>query len=61
MNNGTRKGGQPYTMKSIHTSPGFQDLWQMHFSLLSGQEYTTPGMFIANLVDNQPTRCPSSR
>jgi N-carbamoylputrescine amidase len=28
MNDGTRKGGQPYTMKSIHTAPGFRDLWQ---------------------------------
>ena len=51
MNNGTRKGGEPYTMMSIHSSPGFEDLWQMHFSLLSGQEYTEPGMFIANLLD----------
>jgi competence protein ComEC len=51
MNNGTRKGGEPYAMKSIHTIPGFEDLWQIHFSLLSGQEYTTPGMFIANGID----------
>jgi competence protein ComEC len=51
MNNGTRKGGEPYTMMSIHSAPGFEDLWQMHFSLLSGQEYTEPGMFIANLLD----------
>jgi len=58
MNDGTRKGGQPYTMKSIYTSPGFRDLWQVHFSLLSGQEYTTPGLFIANLVDNQPDAMP---
>jgi competence protein ComEC len=58
MNDGTRKGGQPYTMKSIYTSPGFRDLWQVHFSLLSGQEYTTPGLFIANQVDNQPDTVP---
>jgi beta-lactamase superfamily II metal-dependent hydrolase len=58
MNDGTRKGGQPYTMKSIYTAPGFRDLWQVHFSLLSGQEYTTPGMFIANLVDDQPAAMP---
>jgi hypothetical protein len=51
MNNGTRKGGEPFTMMSIHSSPGFEDLWQIHFSLLSGQEYTEPGMFIANLLD----------
>jgi len=51
MNNGTRKGGQPEAMKVLFNSPGLLDLWQMHFSLLSGQEYTVPGMFIANLVD----------
>jgi competence protein ComEC len=58
MNDGTRKGGQPYTMRSIYTSPGFRDLWQVHFSLLSGQEYTTPGLFIANVIDNQPETMP---
>jgi competence protein ComEC len=58
MNSGTRKGGQPYTMKSIYTSPGFRDLWQVHFSLLSGQEYTTPGLFIANMVDEQRDAMP---
>jgi hypothetical protein len=43
-------------MKVILSSPGLEDLWQLHFSLLSGQEYTAPGMFIANTVDEpQPT------
>jgi beta-lactamase superfamily II metal-dependent hydrolase len=51
MNNGTRKGGQPEVMKTLHSSPGLEDLWQMHFSELSGQEYTVPGMFIANVLD----------
>jgi competence protein ComEC len=51
INNGTRKGGDPHTMTSLHTSPGFEDLWQIHFSQLSGQEYTQPGMFIANRLD----------
>jgi hypothetical protein len=58
MNNGTRKGGQPDAMRVIHSAPGLEDLWQMHFSLLSGQEYTVPGMFIANLVDEQPPVMP---
>jgi beta-lactamase superfamily II metal-dependent hydrolase len=49
LNNGLRKGGQPAAMKILHTSPGLEDLWQLHASLLSGQEYTVPGMFIANL------------
>ncbi len=58
MNNGTRKGGEPEVMKTVHSSPGLEDLWQMHFSLLSGQEYSVPGMFIANTVDEQQPTMP---
>jgi len=58
MNNGTRKGGQPDAMKVLLNSPGLQDLWQVHFSLLGGQEYTVPGMFIANAYDNQQPAVP---
>jgi beta-lactamase superfamily II metal-dependent hydrolase len=58
MNNGTRKGGQPDAMRVLHSSPGLEDFWQIHFSLLSGQEYTQPGLFIANLVDEQPEAMP---
>ena len=52
MNNGTRKGGAPDVMQVLHTSPGLEDLWQMHFSQLSGQEYTVPSIFIANMLDD---------
>ncbi len=58
MNNGTRKGGEPDVMKIIHSSPGLEDLWQMHFSVLSGQEYTVPGMFIANTTDDASAAVP---
>ena len=58
MNNGTRKGGLPEVMKTLYSSPGLEDLWQMHFSLLSGQEYTVPGMFIANLLDEPSAAMP---
>jgi competence protein ComEC len=58
MNNGTRKGGQPEVMKVLHSSPGLEDLWQIHFSQLSGQEYTVPGMFIANLLDEPSAAMP---
>ena len=58
MNNGTRKGGWPSVMKTLHTSPGFENLWQIHFSVLSGQEYTVPGLFIANDIDDQPAAMP---
>ena len=58
MNDGTRKGGEPETMKTVFSSPGLEDLWQIHFSLLSGQEYTAPGMFIANTIDEAPAALP---
>lgn len=58
LNNGTRKGGQPDAMRIIYSSPGLEDLWQLHFSQLSGQEYTVPGLFIANTVDDAPTALP---
>src|SRR5881296_2882268 len=58
MNNGTRKGGQPDAMKIIHSAPGLEDLWQIHFSQLSGQEYTAPGMFIANGIDEPQNAIP---
>jgi beta-lactamase superfamily II metal-dependent hydrolase len=58
LNNGTRKGGQPDAMRVLFSSPGLEDLWQLHFSLLSGQEYTVPGMFIANGVDDQQSSMP---
>ena len=61
MNDGTRKGGEPEMMKTVYSSPGLEDLWQMHFSLLSGQEYTVPGMFIANTIDDPQPTCPSLR
>src|SRR4029077_8565545 len=58
MNNGTRKGGEPDVMRTVHSSPGLEDLWQLHFSVLSGQEYTVPGMFIANTIDDQQAAIP---
>ena len=60
MNNGTRKGGWPSVMKTLYSSPGLEDLWQIHFSVLSGQEYTMPGMFIANTYDEPLTAMPIS-
>ena len=58
LNNGTRKGGQPDAMKVLFSAPGLEDLWQLHFSQLSGQEYTVPGAFIANTIDEPPAAMP---
>ena len=56
INNGIRKGGQPETMRVLHTSPGLEDLWQVHVAQLSGAEYDIPGMFVANIVDDPQHR-----
>jgi competence protein ComEC len=57
VNNGTRKGATPETMKTLFAS-GLEDVWQIHFSRLGGQEYTVPGMFIANPFDEPLTAMP---
>jgi beta-lactamase superfamily II metal-dependent hydrolase len=51
--NGIRKGAQVAAMQILFTSPGLEDLWQLHFSEFSGQEYTVPGLFIANRYDGE--------
>jgi beta-lactamase superfamily II metal-dependent hydrolase len=50
-NNGTRKGAPPEAMKIFFSAPRVEDVWQVHFSQLGGQEYTVPGVFIANVFD----------
>jgi hypothetical protein len=58
MNNGPRKGGQPQAMKILLGSPGLENLWAVHFSELGGQEYTVPGLFIANAFDDAQAAMP---
>lgn len=57
-NNGTRKGAPPEAMKIFYSSPGMEDVWQIHFSELAGQDYAVPGLFIANLYDEPPAALP---
>jgi competence protein ComEC len=59
MNDGSSKGGPPATMKTLFASPGLENLWEIHFSILSGQEYTVPGLFIANNLDDPITAMPN--
>jgi hypothetical protein len=35
--------------KTLRSSPGFQDLWQLHYSLTAGADLNTPEQFIANM------------
>jgi len=58
VNNGPRKGGQPDAMKVLFSAPRLETIWQLHFSQWSGQEYTVPGMLIANGFDEPAPAMP---
>jgi len=51
MHNGTRKGGAIQTMDVLHTSPGLEDVWQLHWAYAAGLEQNSPGLYIANIED----------
>jgi hypothetical protein len=44
-------------MRVLYSAPGLEEPWQIHFSLLSGQEHA-PGVFISNTMDDQPAASP---
>jgi len=52
MNNGTRKGGAVETFQTLESSPGFEDLWQLHWSYNVMMDHNAPGVFVANIDDN---------
>ena len=52
MNNGTRKGGSLEAFQVLESSPGLEDLWQLHWSHNVMAEHNAPGVFIANIEDN---------
>ena len=49
MDNGSKKGGAASTVDTIRSSPGFQDLWQLHFADAGGKEHNAADEFIANV------------
>jgi competence protein ComEC len=49
MNNGAKKGGAPEAWRIIKSSPGLEDLWQLHFAIAGGEEANSSEPFIANL------------
>lgn len=52
MNNGARKGGEPEVLDILKSSPGLQDIWQLHYAI-SAKDKNAPENFIANLVPRQ--------
>lgn len=49
LQNGTRKGGAVDAIKTIRSSPGLEDVWQMHWSHNAGIELNSAGVYIANV------------
>lgn len=49
MDNGEKKGGSPETFETIASSPGLEQLWQLHYSA-EAKELNQPEKFIANLL-----------
>jgi len=51
MQNGTRKGAGTDTMKTMWSSPGLEDIWELHWSYNAGIDLNSAGVFIANIDD----------
>lgn len=51
MDNGSKKGGVPSAWDIIKSSPGLQDLWQLHFADAGGSEHNSADPFIANVEE----------
>jgi competence protein ComEC len=48
-NNGERKGIAPDVVKTLRSTPGGMDIWQLHYSSMAGPELNAPEDFIANM------------
>jgi competence protein ComEC len=49
MNNGNRKGGTVETFQTLESSPGLENLWQLHWSVSASLEHNAASNFIANI------------
>jgi hypothetical protein len=48
-NNGATKGGSDEAMHTIRTSPGIEDVWQLHYAQSASKENNAPEPFIVNV------------
>jgi beta-lactamase superfamily II metal-dependent hydrolase len=51
MDNGAKKGGSPSAWDVVKSSPGLQDIWQLHFADAGGSEHNAQDPYIANVSD----------
>jgi competence protein ComEC len=51
MDNSSNKGGSPSAWDIIKSSPGLEDLWQLHFADAGGKAHNATDPFIANVTE----------
>jgi beta-lactamase superfamily II metal-dependent hydrolase len=51
MQNSARKGNAVDVLKVIRSSPGLEDIWQLHWGNAAGAEWNSAGVYIANGTD----------
>jgi competence protein ComEC len=51
MDNGAKKGASPSAWDVVKSSPGLQDLWQLHFADANGSAHNVQDPFIANVTE----------
>ena len=49
--NSATKGGSPTAWDVVKSSPGLQDIWQLHFADAGGKEHNASDSFIANVTE----------
>jgi len=49
VNNGERKGISPEVARTLRSSPGLEDVWQLHYSTTAGPDLNTSEQYIANM------------
>jgi competence protein ComEC len=52
MNNGARKGGEAEAWQVVTSSPGLEDLWQLHYALSGGKQHNVADSYVANPEEN---------
>lgn len=49
--NGAKKGAAPSAWDIVRSSPGLQDIWQLHFADAGGAEHNAQDPFLANVTE----------
>ena len=52
MNNGPKKGGSVEAIRTVRSSPGLQDFWQLHYAVDAGKDVNMADAMIANLDES---------